>query len=629
MANTIKVKRTATPSKEPTTSDLELGEIGINTFDGKMFIKRDNGTASIVQIGGGGGGSVALNDLTDVTITSATTNDIIKYNGSAWVNSSSLAASQVTGLATVATSGLYSDLTGKVSVIDDLTDVTITSATTNDLIKYNGSAWINSSSLAASQVTGLATVATSGLYSDLTGKVSVLDDLTDVTITSAAKGQFVVHNGSSFINSNTIECQTSSTKGLIVKGAASQSVSIFEVQDSSGNPLVSVSPAGNVTVNNVTINGTTTTVNSTTVTIDDPIFTLGGDTAPTSDDNKDRGIEFQWHNGTSAKIGFFGYDDSAGKFSFFQDATNTSEVFSGTRGDAVFNTIESSVSTGTAPLTVASTTVVTNLNADKLDGFDASQLRVPVGTITAFAASTIPTGWLLCNGDAVSRTTYADLNTLFAADSYKYGAGDGTTTFNLPNLQQRFPLGKATSGTGATLGDTGGAIDHTHTVPGHYHSMTGAGATLATGTTGSGHGHSTHTSAVVDISHDHGTVTVTGTVGGSDGTHTHTINSRTSSTASNAGSLMRASATGTLDATFTTLTGGSGHGHSFSLSCNPNLSATTNKSVTGTVGGSDGTHTHNLTGSIGKVTSGSNGDSDFTSGSNNPPFLVVNYIIKT
>lgn len=90
---------------------------------------------------------------------------------------------------------------------------------------------------------------------------------------------------------------------------------------------------GNVTIaGNLTVNGTTTTVNSTVTTIDDPILTLGGDTAPTVDDNKDRGIEFRWHNGSLAKLGFFGFDDSTGKFTFIPDATNTSEVFSGTKG---------------------------------------------------------------------------------------------------------------------------------------------------------------------------------------------------------------------------------------------------------------------------------------------------------
>jgi len=102
----------------------------------------------------------------------------------------------------------------------------------------------------------------------------------------------------------------------------------IEVIDSSGN----VTAVGLTVSGNLIVNGSTTTINSTTTTLDDPIFTLGGDTAPTSDDNKDRGIEFRWHTGSLAKVGFFGYDDSTGKFVFIPDATNNSEVFAGTKG---------------------------------------------------------------------------------------------------------------------------------------------------------------------------------------------------------------------------------------------------------------------------------------------------------
>ena len=99
---------------------------------------------------------------------------------------------------------------------------------------------------------------------------------------------------------------------------------------------VTITMAGGLTVTgNLQVNGTTTTVNSTTTTVDDPIFTVGGDAAPSSDDNKDRGIEFRWHNGSAAKVGFFGFDDSTGKFTFIPDATNSSEVFSGTAGTVV------------------------------------------------------------------------------------------------------------------------------------------------------------------------------------------------------------------------------------------------------------------------------------------------------
>lgn len=97
---------------------------------------------------------------------------------------------------------------------------------------------------------------------------------------------------------------------------------------------------GTTTINNdlvidgdLTVNGTSTVINSTITTLDDPILVLGGDTPPVSDDNKDRGIEFNWHDGASAKVGFFGFDDSTGRFTFIPDATNTSEVFTGTLGD--------------------------------------------------------------------------------------------------------------------------------------------------------------------------------------------------------------------------------------------------------------------------------------------------------
>lgn len=84
---------------------------------------------------------------------------------------------------------------------------------------------------------------------------------------------------------------------------------------------------------------------------------------------------------------------------------------------------------------------------------------MPVGSITQFGSLHTPDGWLLCDGSAVSRTTYIDLyNVIFDA----YGAGNGSTTFNLPDFRQRFPLGKSSSGTGSSLGQTGGSIDHVH-----------------------------------------------------------------------------------------------------------------------------------------------------------------------
>ena len=82
---------------------------------------------------------------------------------------------------------------------------------------------------------------------------------------------------------------------------------------------------------NVQVNGTTTTVDSQTMTVADPVITIGGTSAPTEDDNKDRGLEFRWFD-TEARVGFFGFDDSTGFMTFIPQATNTDEVFTGNYG---------------------------------------------------------------------------------------------------------------------------------------------------------------------------------------------------------------------------------------------------------------------------------------------------------
>lgn len=109
----------------------------------------------------------------------------------------------------------------------------------------------------------------------------------------------------------------------------------------------------------------------------------------------------------------------------------------------------------------------------------------PVGVIQAYAGSSAPTGWLLAYGQAISRTTYS---ALYAVVGTTYGTGDGSTTFNLPDLRGRIPAGldnmggsaasRLTSGnsgiTATTLGATGGderVHQHTHTQNAHTHTQ--------------------------------------------------------------------------------------------------------------------------------------------------------------
>ena len=88
---------------------------------------------------------------------------------------------------------------------------------------------------------------------------------------------------------------------------------------------------------------------------------------------------------------------------------------------------------------------ILNNKADRdLKNTDLSSLILPTGSVIAFAANSTPNGYLICNGAAVSRTTYADL---FTAIGTTYGSGDGSTTFNVPNLTDKFIQGSGTAGT--------------------------------------------------------------------------------------------------------------------------------------------------------------------------------------
>ena len=83
MANIIQVKRSAIPAKVPLTGDLALGELGINTYEGKLYLKKDNGTASIIEVGGGGAGTV--------TSVAASVPSLLSISGSPITTSGTLA----------------------------------------------------------------------------------------------------------------------------------------------------------------------------------------------------------------------------------------------------------------------------------------------------------------------------------------------------------------------------------------------------------------------------------------------------------------------------------------------------------------------------------------------------------
>lgn len=110
------------------------------------------------------------------------------------------------------------------------------------------------------------------------------------------------------------------------------------------------------------------------------------------------------------------------------------------------------------------------------DTFIREVAAIPVGMIMPRAASAVPPGWLLCNGSEISRTgLYASL---YAVIGTAWGNGNGTTTFNVPNLQRRTVFGYDPSDANLQVGATGGEEQHTLTVgemPAHVHRITAFG----------------------------------------------------------------------------------------------------------------------------------------------------------
>lgn len=158
MASPVILKRSAVASKVPLTTDLALGEIAINTYDGKLFIKKDNGTASIVEIGAGGGGGGATNlslsaNSSTITVLSDTGTDAVVHAANSTTAGVLTAETQtISGIKTFNANTIFS---GGVSANGSFGSL-------GQVLTSNGSAvYWSSVSGGASAFTGLSDVPTS------------------------------------------------------------------------------------------------------------------------------------------------------------------------------------------------------------------------------------------------------------------------------------------------------------------------------------------------------------------------------------------------------------------------------------------------------------------------------------
>jgi hypothetical protein len=378
--------------------------IAIGNHDGTTGnIDVVGGTTLALKIAGNTEASITAAGLvlpacSDLSFTGTTgTNDIVLTNGLADALSITDGSADII-LVDTSTSGNVITMSSAVTVSNGLTSTAV--ANTLGATSFNDAAITNVGDIALDSISADNNVI----------NIAVTDNqATALTIKQACNAYLIIDTANS---SESVSIGTGISGTAITLGHGTSEVTV----------------ADNLTVaGDMTVNGTTTTVNSTTLTVDDPIITLGGDTAPGSDDNKDRGVEFRYHDGSSARVGFFGYDDSASVFTGLTVATNSSEVFSGTVMNAVFGTIEGTLSTAAQ----TSVTSVGTLTALGVSGSAASTITSTANAVTLASQSTSANGILLHANGGTSETIKIHSDQGTGADSINLLSDAGGITMDV------------------------------------------------------------------------------------------------------------------------------------------------------------------------------------------------------
>ena len=269
----------------------------------------------------------------------------------------------------------------------------------------------------------------------------------------------------------------------------------------------------------------------------------------------------------------------------------------------------------------------------------------PAGTVSMWSgtAASVPSGYLLCDGSAINRVTYTDL---FNAIGTAHGSGDGSTTFNLPNLRNRFVVGEGTS---YALAATGGSADatlvtHSHTVDSHTHASGNLQA--------DNHSHSDGSLSVDSHSHNDGSLSVDNHSHNFNGnlnaataanTHSHVMPGDDQLTFANnlANWNNRSAGSYSYDANSSTsgsgqmwLTSDNSHSHNVNGNCSgntdnstANISGNTGSSSPG-ISGNTGSNSATVSGNTGGTSPATNSQGSSATNANLPPYYALCYIIK-
>jgi microcystin-dependent protein len=466
-------------------------------YNGTKFVP---GTASTVG---------SIDDLSDVVITSATTGQALVYNGTNWVNGAG-GGSSVTVSDTPPSSPSEGDLwfesdTASTYVyydsawvevgaaatagdIDSLSDVVITSATTGQVLKYNGTNWVNGTD-------------------DAGTTIDSIDDIADVTITDAASGDFLQWNGTAWVNQDDGLVPAGGLEGQIISKVTDTDHDLQWIDNYTGDLRIIAKNDSGVTISKgqvvMAVGAVGDRIQIAKAVADGSVsskYMLG----LASQDILDSEEGYVQMLGEIRNLNTIAY--AIGTVLYINPAsagglTNT-EPTAPNLAEAVAIVTRSHASTGILFVRMWSQgESVSELHDVSLTSPDSGDVLtyngsvwvntpgMPSGSITQFAGSTAPSGWLSCDGTTVSRTTYA---ALFAVIGTTYGAGDGSTTFALPNMKGKVPVGIDASQTEFdALGEAGGAKTHTLTeaqMPSHTH-IQNAHSHTGTADTAGAHNH--------------------------------------------------------------------------------------------------------------------------------------------
>ena len=411
-----------------------------------------DGTASLAS----GSLTGAVNLTASGTITGGTVTD----------GTASISSGAVTGVTTITTSG---EATLASAIVSDLTATRVTFAGTSgalvddaDLTYTTGT-----NTLAAGNITTGGTMTATGNVTGGNLITSALVSAADVTAsdTVTAGNLTVEASGTIDFNSNKITNvadptanQDAATKAYVdtqvsggftlTDGTTNQTIAggdTFTVSGTNNEITAVVSATDTLTIGlpddvtigndltvtgNLTVDGTTTTVNTVTSTLQDPIFQLGrgaDNAALSSDDSKDRGIHMFYYDG-SEKSAFMGWDNSASKIGFYAEASNTSEVISGTKAtldaaalDASGTVTAGTLTDGTASINSGAVTGVTTITTSG----EATLASAIVSDLTATRVTFAGTSGALVDDADLTFTT--GTNTLAATNMTSSGTVTGGT----------------------------------------------------------------------------------------------------------------------------------------------------------------------------------------------------------